>query len=157
MIGGHGQIGRPAGPEIGGRHNFDDAQLAQPLGMIQRKAIGDPRAAVMAQDICARNIQRGEKIGHILRHCALGIGRVAGIICRRAAFTIAAQIGNDHIMPPRQLRRHAFPAHMILRKPVDQEQRLALPSAMHREIHAVAADDCLSETFNHVQTSGCCV
>ena len=60
------------------------------------------RAAVMAEDICARNIQCGEKLGHILSHIALGIGGVVCIIRRRVAFAIAAQIGNNHIMVLRQ-------------------------------------------------------
>ena len=122
--------------------------------MVQRKTIGDPRAAVMAEDICTRNIQRGEELGHILSHIALGIGGVVCIIRRRVAFAIAAQIGNNHIMVLRQLRRHSFPTHVVLRKPVDQQQGRSLPGAMHSEIDAIAADDCLCETFNHVQTSG---
>ena len=83
-------------PDIGGRDDVQDRDLANHLGPIQRQAIGDPPAPVVAGDIEALEPQTGHQGDDIAGHGAFRIGLVILGRHRLGAFAVAAQVGRDH-------------------------------------------------------------
>jgi hypothetical protein len=77
------------------RHDVEQCQALDALGMIARKAVGDARAAVVAGDGEALEAQRPHRLDLVEGERALRIGRIVGAGRRLGAVAIAAQIGGD--------------------------------------------------------------
>ena len=117
--------------------------------MIQRKAIGHPCPAIVAEDMRRSDAERIHQGDDILRHLPLGINGVAPVIGWRIAVAIAAQIGHDHVEFLGKLRRDVLPAMVVLRIAVEEDQRLARAAAVDRKLNLAASNAALRETFDH--------
>ena len=98
-----------------GRHDVEHRQLAHPIGMIQRHAIGDPTTAIVTGDgelPVAEMLHHRDLVGG---HGALGIRAMIGRSGRLTTVAVAAQIGRDNREILGQPRRHLVPHDMRLR------------------------------------------
>ena len=122
-------LDRPGGvgaaPHLAGRDDVDGDERGDRLGMVERQAVGDAPAAVVAGNHEARMPQRAHDGQAVLGHGALGIDGVLGVSGRRGAGAVAAQIGNDQSAVAGELRGDLVPDDVGLRIAVQQQQRRA--------------------------------
>lgn len=104
--------------------------------MVEREAIGHAPPTV-PNDVGPVDPEAVHDRGHVARHVPLGIGGADGGVGGCTAVTIAAQIRQDAAVCSGQGGQHGPPAAMVLRNPVQQDQRRALSSLMHGETGAV--------------------
>ncbi|MEY9460959.1 hypothetical protein ABH973_001372 [Bradyrhizobium ottawaense] len=110
-------------PVIIGRQDIEHRELRQPAGMVEREAIGDAAAAVVAGQ---REVHVTEPLHHLhhrLGHRALAVGDVQRIALGHVGPAIARQIGDDQREVLGQLRRDLVPHHMGLGEAVQEQQR----------------------------------
>ena len=107
-------------PHVVGR---DDVEHRQPLDHrrnVERHAVGDPGAAIMARHGEAVVAQGGHHRHHVARHGALRIGPVVAVVLRHAGAAVAPEIGNHQVEMAGQHRRQPVPHHMRLGIAVQQ-------------------------------------
>ena len=109
----------------------------------------------MAKDMGARQAELIHQGGDVGGHLAFGIGGMGGVIGRRVAVAVAAQIRDDDVEMPGQRGGHLFPAMVILREAVQQDQRRAAPGPVDGEADRAASDMALGETGDHGGLQGC--
>ena len=136
------------GPEIPGRNDLDDPEPVHAIRVIERKPIADARAPVVAEDMCAGQIERIHQTDDIQRHLAFGIGAVFGIVRGNVAFAVTAQIGDDDVELLGQRRGDLGPAHVVLRISVKQDQPRALACLMNGQAGAIGGDHRTGEAGN---------
>ena len=112
-------------PRVHGRRrrDVDHGEAGHGGGVVERHAVGDASAAVVAGDGEAVVPERAHQRHLVLRHAALGVGDMALPAVRLAAVAVAAQVGRDHGEALRQRRRDLAPGHVRLGMAVQQEQR----------------------------------
>ena len=91
--------------------------------MIERQAVGDSPATVVAGDEEAFEAELLHDGNLVTGHRALGIRLVVGGGRRLGAVAVAAQVGDHHAEVLRQARRHQVPHHLGLRKAMQQQER----------------------------------
>ena len=101
---------------LAGRHDVEHRQLAHPLGVIERQAIG----ARGRRDRGRRRRSARSRAGAITATWSRAIARLAygawsGVARRLAAVAVAAQVGGDHREVLRQPRRDLVPHDVRLR------------------------------------------
>ena len=77
--------------------------------MIEREAIGNPAAAVMAGEREMHVAELLHRLHHGPRHRALGVGRMILVALGHIGPAIARQVGDDQRELVGELRRHAVP------------------------------------------------
>ena len=125
--------------------------------MVEREAIGHPRAPVMAEDMGRRQAEVIHQRDDVGGHLPFGIGAVEGVVGRRIALAIAAQIGDDHAEVAGEGRGDLGPAEAVFRETVQQDQRWAVACLLHRQGDAGKGDAAAGEAcdFGHGQACGC--
>ncbi len=123
MPGARGEPRVEAVPHVPGGDDVEHGELLEPAGMVERKPITDPPAAIMAGETKADEAERLHRFDHDGGHGALAIGRVLGVRFRHRGPAVAGQVGDHEGEMRRQLRRHAMPHHVALRMAVQQKQR----------------------------------
>ena len=111
------------------RRDVDHAQPAHRLRVVDREAVRDAPAAVMADQPEALVAQRAHQRDHVGRHRALAVVGVVGEPGRFRRIAVAAQVGHHEEETVGQPPRDAVPQHVRLRKAVQQQQRRAVPVA----------------------------
>ena len=66
-------------PHVPGGDDVEHRELLEAAGMIERKAVADAAAAIVAGEPEAGEAERFHDLDHGRRHGALGIGSVVGI------------------------------------------------------------------------------
>ena len=117
--------------------------------MVQRQAVGHAAAAIVAGDREAREAQPLHHGHHVLRHGALGIGRMVGVDGRAAAAAVAAQIGAHDRELAGEQRRDVAPHQVRLREAVQQEQRRPEARGAHEDGGIACVDLPAHETVEH--------
>ncbi len=107
-------------PVLVGRQDIQHSQPRQPAGMVKRKTIGDPAAAVVTGECEMHMAELLHRLDHRLRHRALGVGRVVPVAVRHVRPAVARQVGDDQREGVGKLRRNAVPHHMGLGEAVQQ-------------------------------------
>jgi hypothetical protein len=110
IVGGDALIGRAIdGPR---RYDVEDGDLADMIGMVERHAVGDAAAAVVAGDAEALESEGGHRLHLVLCHRPFGVGIVLAIAFRFAAVAIAAQVrrhdGEMRAISAPRTSRHAI-------------------------------------------------
>ena len=125
----------PAGRQqlelLDGRDDVEGAQPLDPGGVVERQPVGDPPAAVVADDgeaLVAERRHQGDDVGS---HRALGVHGVLVVVGRRARAAVAPQVGHDHGVLLGQRRGDAVPAAAVLRVAVQQHHRRARAGGAH--------------------------
>ncbi len=126
--------------------DVQDPELGQRLGVIQRQAVGNARAAIMADHGEASVPQRLHQRQHLLAHDALGIVAGIGGRRRRVAVAVALEVWANHGEVARQLGRDLVPGHVGLRKAVQQQEGRAAAAEPDIEVEAANRDPPLFET-----------
>ena len=93
------------------------------VGVIERHAVADAAAAIVADD---GELVEAETLHHldlVERHRALRVVDVVLAVGRLAALAVAAQVGHDHRVVLRQVRREQPHRDVRLRRAVHQQQR----------------------------------
>ena len=117
------EAGIGAGPHRFRRQDVEDGEAVDAGRMVERHAVGDAAAAVVAGDREVREAQPLHDDRHVARHGALRVGRMVQRGRRAAASPVAAKIGADHGEVAGQQRRHAAPHEVGLWKAVQQQDR----------------------------------
>ena len=120
--------------------DVEHRELRHRLGCIQRQAVRDTAAAVVAGDGKALVAQLPHQRPHIGGHRALAHLRVLRLVGRGLAVAIAAQVGQHEAEVRRELRHHAVPEHVRLREAVQQQQRRRTDTAADAAAQAPALD-----------------
>src|SRR6266540_6076620 len=104
--------------------------------MIEGQAMGNPRAAVVADENHRREAVGADHLRDVVRHAALVVagGRPVGI-------AVAAQIGRDHGEALGERRHHLAPHMTALRISVQEDHARSLPHAAIVDAHSVANPD----------------
>jgi hypothetical protein len=117
-------------PEHGaGRHDVEHAQLLDPLGVVERHAVRDAAAAVVAGDHEAVEAELGHRRDLVGGGRALAVAGVVVAVGGMAAVAVAAQVAGDHGEALGQPGRHLVPHEMGLRIAVQQQERRPRASA----------------------------
>lgn len=97
------------------RHVVHHDEPVDAFGEVLREARRDTRAAIVADERDAADAERIEQPGQVARHVALVVagGRLVG-------FAVAAQVGGDHAVAPRQRRDLEAPRKAGFREAVQQ-------------------------------------
>ncbi len=115
------------------RDDFDAGELEDALGKVQREAVPDARAAVVARDHEFPESQVLHDVHLVLPHAPESVVRVIGPALRLGTVAVAAQVGGDHREVLRQPRRDEMPG--------DVRQRIAVQQQQRRPLAADAAGD----------------
>ena len=107
-------------PVLIGRQDIQHGQPRETAGMIEREAIGDAAAAIVAGEREMHMAELLHGLDHRLRHRALGVGRVIPVALRHVRPAVARQVGDDQREAVGKLRRDAVPHHMRFGKAVQQ-------------------------------------
>ena len=91
------------------------------LRVIERHAVRDARAAVVAEHAEALEAEVAHDLDLIERHRAFRVLVVIVAACDLAAVAVAAQIGDDDGVVARELARHGGPRHAALRRAVQEQ------------------------------------
>jgi len=125
VVGLERQLGVHSLPHLGRRHDVQRGEAFDAGWMVEREAVGDAAAAIMAGEAELRVAERSHQLDHALRHRALVVGRVVFVRFWRGGCAIAWQVGHHQCEVIRELWRHAMPEDMRLRIAVQQQQRWA--------------------------------
>src|SRR5579862_514539 len=110
-------------PHVPGGDDVEHGELLEPAGMVERKPITDPPAAIVAGETKASEAERLHDFDHDGGHGALAIGRMVGLRLRHRGPAVAGQVGDHESEMHGKLRRYAVPHHVALRMAVQQKQR----------------------------------
>ena len=143
-----------ARPVIIGRQDIEHRQPRQPAGMIERQAVGDAAAAIMAGERKMHVAELLHRLDDGLRHRALGIGRVILVALRHIRPAVTRQVGDDQREAVGELRRDAVPHHMRFGKAVQQQQRRALAADAGKDAAGCRIDPFGSKTGEQVGQIG---
>ncbi len=105
------------------RCDIDYGNARDRVGMVQRHAVRDPAAAVVAGHAKTPMAEAAHQRDLILGHAALGIGNMLLAALRLAAVAITAQIRRHDGEVFSEARGHLAPGDMGLRMAVQQQQR----------------------------------
>mgnify|MGYP003694757717 CR=1 FL=1 len=123
MVVGFGELARHA---LIHRARRDDVEHGEPENlrrMVERHAVRDAAAAVVADDEEFLVAERPHDFDLVLRHRPLGVVGVVGQAVRLFAVAVAAQVRGDHAEALGELRGDLVPDGVRLRIAVKQEQR----------------------------------
>jgi hypothetical protein len=101
---------------IQGRDDVEDAETFDGLGIVERHAIGDTTASIVADDREALEPEPRHEIDELGRHLALAVALTQGAARRGAALAVALEVADHDGVPPREHRRDAMPAVVGLRE-----------------------------------------
>ena len=133
-------------PHRHGRQDVEQDEPLDPAGMVERQAIGDAGAAVMADHREAIEAERAHRGDDVLAHAALAVERLAAVAMWRCRPAIAAQIRADDGVRLGQLARHLVPLGMGLREAVDQHHRRSLAADAGEDLADRPVDPARFET-----------
>jgi hypothetical protein len=125
------------------RGDVESREARHPGRMVEAEAMGHPPAPVMAGETEGVVTEDAHEAGHVVRHGALGIGRMLRIGRRLARIAVASQIRADQREAVPQPQRHLVPHGKGLRIAMEQEERRARSSRRqvdHRLGHLDVAD-----------------
>jgi hypothetical protein len=120
------------------RDDVEHRESGDPIGMVERQPMGDTSATIVTEDSELFEPELAHHFDLIERHGTLGIILVIDPVGRLAAVAVAAQIGHDHGVVPRQVRGDEAPRDHRLRRTVQQQDRRTL--ARHRAVDGDAVD-----------------
>ena len=118
--------------EVVRRHDVEHAGVRDLVGVIERHAMRDASAAIVADD---GKLVEAEVLHHfdlVERHRALRVVGVVLAIRRLAAVAVSTQVGNNHGSCRGELRRDEPPRDMGLRRTVQQQDRRTRPADRRR-------------------------
>src|SRR5262249_4626966 len=105
------------------RDDVEHGDLQYLRRVVERHAVRDPAAAVVAAYEEFLVAERAHDLDLILRHRALGVAGVIGLAVRLLAVAVAAEVGGDDAEALRELGRDLVPDDVGLRVAVQQQQR----------------------------------
>ena len=117
------ELDRDVRVEVIRRHDVEHRQVCDLVRVIERQALADAPAAVVADNGEARVAVVLHHLDHVERHRALRVVRVIFRVLGLAAVAVAAQVRHDDRVVFREVGRDLVPGHVRLRRAVDQEQR----------------------------------
>ncbi|VFT07198.1 Uncharacterised protein [Pseudomonas aeruginosa] len=120
------------GPVVEDRHHGQRDEGRDRLRMVQRQAIADPRAAIVADHREAFEAELAHRFQLVAGQRGLGI--VGALLVQRPRFAVATQVGEDHAVVLGQARSDAMPGQVGLRIAMQQQQRRA--AALHGDAEA---------------------
>ena len=110
------------------RDDIEQRNARDALGMIERHAMRNPAAAVMADDRESAEAEFFHDLDLILRHRALRITGVIVAVGRLAAIAVPTQISRDNSEFLRQSRRDQPPFKVRLRPALQEQHRGSGPA-----------------------------
>jgi len=108
--------------------------------MIERHAIGDATAAIVARDREVVKPQPLHDDHHVVRHGPFRVGRMVRGRDRATAAPVAAPVGADDREVVGEQRGHLAPHEVCLREPVQEEERWAGPGPAQKNAGAARVD-----------------
>ena len=129
-----GSVG--AGPDFSGRNDVEDREPLDPVGMVDRHAVGHASPAVVARHGEAFEAQCSHRLDLVTGHRSLAVRGVVGRRLRSKRHPIPRQIRGDDGMPLGEDGCGGVPHLVRLRIAVQQQQRRA--AAPDRGVHRSA-------------------
>lgn len=123
-------------PHVECRQDVQTGQMGDRVRMVEARPEGDQRAPVVPGQREPGVPQPACQGDDVVRHGPLGIG-VGAVLARLVAVAVAAQVGADHGVVDRQVRRDMAPHQVGLREAVQQDHGRAGPSHGHVEGHVL--------------------
>ena len=124
--------------EVMRRHDVEHREAGHAIGVIERHAMADAAAAIMADECELLEPELAHDLDLIERHRALGVVGVILAVRRLAAVAVATQVGDDDGVVLGEIGRHQPPRDHRLRRAMQQQHRRALPG--HRAVDGDAVD-----------------
>ncbi len=131
------------------RHNIEDCQLGDPLGVIERHTMADAPTAVVPHHGKLLEAEVVHDFYLILGRGALRVAEVILAVRRFATVAIAAEIGDNRGKIFSQPWRNLMPHHVSLRIPVEQQNRRSRAPYQHVDGRALGRDGGACESCKH--------
>ena len=145
--GGEGPVG-PLVHGMGGR-DVEQGSLLDALRVVERQAVGDPGAAVVADHGEALEAERGHDLHLVLGHRSLGIVLVPHAAVRLAGLAVAAQVRKHDREALGQAGRDLVPHDVGLRIAVQQEQGGTAAGPAQEDLGARGSDPLRVKAVQH--------
>ena len=134
-------------------NDVESRKLQHALGLVERHAVGDAPAAVVAAQVELVEAEMAHHVELVFAHAAVGVIAVVGQAARLAAVAVAAQIGGHHGVILRQQRRDDMPVHVREWVAVQKQQgrAVAADDAVDFDLRVAGLDVELFEAFVHCE------
>ena len=132
-----------------GRHDIDERQLDDLVGMIQRQAVADPGAAVVTGEEEGIEAELGHDLDLVIGHGAEGIGGVVGAAIGLGAVAVTPEIGRHHGEVAGKIGRDLVPHDVVEGIAVKQQERRPGAAMDQVDGRPLGLDLGLGEAFEH--------
>ena len=146
-----GQRLRPVGPlgHLERGHPVEHGEAAHPLGLIQRQAVGDPAAAVVAGEPEAFEAEVGHDLDHVAGHRPFGVALVPRVRRGPGAVAVAPEVGHHDREALGEPGRHPVPGDVALGEAVQKCERWARAPHHEMDLGALGGDSPGLEALEH--------
>ena len=137
------------GEHVPGRDDVEEGHPGDHLGVVEAQPVGDPGAAVVADDREALEAELAHEPDLVGGHRPLGVRRVVGRRGGAGRVAVPTQVGEDHRVPVGEPRRDAVPHDVGLRVAVQQQDRRAVTTHLGVDARPVDVDVMVFPVLEH--------
>jgi hypothetical protein len=127
VVVGRRHVPRHVVPYVPGRHDVEDGEAGDGLRVVQRQAVRDAGAAVVADQLELLEAEPAHKAHLVAGHGSLGVRLPGGVRIGFAAVAVAPQVGQDDSMVLGEGRGDIAPHEVVLRVAVQHEHGRTRP------------------------------